>query len=39
MLDEAGARVSLHVEPGAGHNLGPGDLRALESFVAELTGA
>ncbi|MGZ4166746.1 MAG: alpha/beta hydrolase [Solirubrobacteraceae bacterium] len=38
VLDGAGARVSLHVEPGAGHNLGPGDLRALESFVADLTG-
>ncbi|MGZ4297576.1 MAG: alpha/beta hydrolase [Solirubrobacteraceae bacterium] len=38
VLDGAGARVSLHAEPGAGHNLGPGDLRALESFVADLTG-
>ena len=39
VLDGAGAAVSVHVEPGAGHNLGPGDLRALESFVADLTNA
>jgi hypothetical protein len=25
------------VEPRAGHSLGAGDLRALESFVADLT--
>jgi predicted esterase len=37
VLDSAGAQVSVHVEPGAGHNLGAGDLPTLESFVAELT--
>jgi predicted esterase len=37
VLSDAGAQVSVHVEPGAGHNLGRGDLRALETFVAELT--
>jgi len=36
VLNGAGATVSVHLEPGAGHNLGPGDLRALERFVAEL---
>jgi predicted esterase len=36
VLDGAGATVSVHVEPGAGHNLGSGDLRALESFAADL---
>jgi phospholipase/carboxylesterase len=36
VLNDAGADVSVHVEPGAGHNLGPGDLRALESFAADL---
>jgi predicted esterase len=35
-LDTAGAAVSVHVEPGAGHNLGPGDLRALERWAAKL---
>jgi phospholipase/carboxylesterase len=37
VLSDAGARVSVHVEPGAGHNLGRGDLSTLQSFVAELT--
>jgi predicted esterase len=37
VLGEAGARVSVHVEPGAGHSLGRGDLRALQTFLAELT--
>ena len=36
VLDGAGAAVSVHVEPGVGHNLGPGDLRALETFAADL---
>jgi phospholipase/carboxylesterase len=39
VLEAAAARVSVHVEPGAGHNLGPGDLRALETFAGELTAA
>jgi predicted esterase len=37
VLDGGGADVTVHVEPRAGHNLGPGDLRALESFVASLS--
>ncbi len=36
VLTTAGAAVSLHVEPGAGHNLGPGDLSALERWAAHL---
>jgi phospholipase/carboxylesterase/glyoxalase family protein len=36
VLDGAGATVSVHVEPGVGHSLGPGDLRALESFATDL---
>jgi phospholipase/carboxylesterase len=36
VLSTAGAAVSVHVEPGAGHNLGRGDLRALEQWAAEL---
>jgi len=36
VLDTAGAAVSVHVEPRAGHGLGSGDLRALESWAAGL---
>ncbi|MGH2895134.1 MAG: alpha/beta hydrolase [Solirubrobacteraceae bacterium] len=36
VLDAAGAAVSVHVEPGAGHSLGPGDLRALERWATDL---
>jgi phospholipase/carboxylesterase len=36
VLGDAGATVSVHVEPGAGHGLGRGDLLALRSFLAEL---
>ncbi|MFL5862231.1 MAG: alpha/beta hydrolase [Solirubrobacteraceae bacterium] len=39
VLGNAGAGVTVHVEPRAGHNLGQGDLRALASFVADLTAA
>ncbi len=38
VLDATGAAVSVHVEPGAGHNLGAGDLRALERWAADLGG-
>jgi predicted esterase len=34
VLDAAGAAVSVHVEPRAGHALGAGDLRALERWAA-----
>jgi predicted esterase len=36
VLGAAGAAVSVHVEPRAGHGLGAGDLRALEGWAAEL---
>jgi phospholipase/carboxylesterase len=36
VLGAAGASVSVHVEPGAGHGLGTGDLRALERWAAAL---
>jgi predicted esterase len=36
VLDSAGAAVTVHLEPGAGHNLGSGDLRALEQWAADL---
>jgi phospholipase/carboxylesterase len=36
VLSTAGAAVSVHVEPGAGHNLGRGDLHALEQWAAQL---
>ena len=39
VLDGAGAAVTVRVEPGAGHGLGPGDLRALEQWAAGLTSA
>ncbi len=38
VLDTAGAAVSVHVEPRAGHGLGTGDLRALERWAAGLGG-
>jgi predicted esterase len=38
VLDGAGAAVSVHVEPGAGHSLGSGDLRALERWAADFGG-
>jgi len=37
VLSDAGARVSVHVEPGAGHSLGRGDLQSLTTFLAGLT--
>jgi predicted esterase len=36
ILDAAGAEVTLHREPGAGHNLGQGDLRALTEWLSAL---
>jgi predicted esterase len=36
VLNAAGAAVSVHIEPGVGHNLGTGDLRALERWAAGL---
>ena len=36
VLQGAGAELTVHVEPGAGHGLGPGDLRALETFASVL---
>ncbi len=36
VLDAAGAAVTVHVEPGAGHNLGRGDLLALGQWAAQL---
>jgi predicted esterase len=38
VLDGAGAAVTVHVEPGAGHGLGRGDLGALEQWAAPLGG-
>jgi phospholipase/carboxylesterase len=38
VLGSAGAAVSVHVEPRAGHGLGTGDLRALERWAADLGG-
>jgi predicted esterase len=38
ILDAAGAGVTLHREPGARHNLGPGDLRALTDWLSALLG-
>jgi predicted esterase len=37
VLDSAGAAVTAHVEPRAGHGLGTGDLRALERWAARLS--
>lgn len=39
VLGSAGADVTVRVEPGAGHGLGAGDLRALERWAADLSGA
>jgi predicted esterase len=39
VLNTAGAAVTVHVEPRAGHGLGAGDLRALEQWAADLSGA
>jgi phospholipase/carboxylesterase len=39
VLRAAGARVVARTEPRAGHQLGPGDLDALTSWISELTGA
>ena len=38
VLGTAGANVTVHVEPRAGHGLGTGDLRALEQWAAPLGG-
>jgi phospholipase/carboxylesterase len=38
ILDVAGADVTLHREPRAGHNLGQGDLRALTDWLSALAG-
>lgn len=38
ILGAAGADVTLHREPGAGHNLGQGDLRALTDWLSALVG-
>ena len=35
ILESAGAVVTAHTEPRAGHNLGAGDLQALSAFAAE----
>lgn len=37
ILRGAGAQVAVHQEPGAGHNLGPGDLSRLTEWASELT--
>ena len=39
VLRDAGAEVAVHLEPGAGHNLGPGDLRTLSGWVSGLVDA
>ena len=38
VLDVAGANVTVHLEPRAGHGLGAGDLRALERWASPLGG-
>jgi phospholipase/carboxylesterase/glyoxalase family protein len=38
ILQTAGAAVEVHLESGAGHGLGPGDLRAVERWAAPLSG-
>jgi phospholipase/carboxylesterase/glyoxalase family protein len=38
LLDTAGAAVTVHLEPGVGHGLGAGDLRALEQWATQLGG-
>jgi predicted esterase len=39
ILRTAGARVAVHVEPGAGHGLTQNDLAQAARWVGELTGA
>ena len=39
VLGSAGADVTVRVEPGARHGLGRGDLRALEQWAGDLSGA
>jgi predicted esterase len=39
VLGEAGADVTVRVEPRAGHNLGQGDLATLGGWVSELIDA
>jgi phospholipase/carboxylesterase len=39
VLREAGARVAVHVEPGAGHGLTQNDLAQAARWLANLTGA
>lgn len=34
---DAGAAVTAHVEPGVGHELGPGDVQAAGAWLAQLT--
>jgi predicted esterase len=36
ILGDAGARVTVHSEPGAGHNLGAGDLSRLAEWISAL---
>jgi predicted esterase len=37
ILGDAGAAVTVHREPGAGHNLGPGDISRLTEWLSALT--
>ena len=37
VLSDAGAAVTLHTEPRAGHNLGQGDLDSLRHWISETT--
>ena len=37
VLSDAGAAVTLHTEPRAGHNLGQGDLDRLRRWISETT--
>jgi predicted esterase len=39
ILRQGGAEVTVHTEPGAGHNLGPGDLTAVSEWTAGLASA
>ena len=38
ILASAGAEVQVHTEPRAAHGLGPGDMAALQRWIAGLTG-
>lgn len=38
ILTGAGADVQVHTEPRAGHALGPGDMAAMQRWIAGLTG-